>query len=155
SSATTDGAGHFVIRGLPNGGYRLHAARSSGGRYEWGQQGTPAKVGDKNVRITLPADGSVVGRLVVEGGSAPKYATVQLGYQPSTPATSDGTFKLEAVAPGKYDLYVRGHDFAEFIQHDVEVKPGKPTDVGTLTLLRGRKLVGKVIDAAGNAVPGA
>ncbi|HEX5060756.1 MAG TPA: carboxypeptidase regulatory-like domain-containing protein [Kofleriaceae bacterium] len=154
SSATTDGAGHFVIRGLPDGGYRLRAARSTGGRYDWGQQGTPAKVGDKNVKITLAAEGSIVGKLVVEGGGAPKLATVQVGSQPSTPASADGTFKLEDVAPGKYDLHVRGHDFAEFIQHDVEVKPGKPTDVGTLTLMRGRKLVGKVIDAGGNPVPG-
>jgi hypothetical protein len=50
---------------------------------------------------------------------------------------------------------VRGPEFAEFVQRDVEVKPGKPTDVGTLTLVRGRKLVGKVVDGAGNAVPGA
>ncbi|HEY5947681.1 MAG TPA: carboxypeptidase regulatory-like domain-containing protein, partial [Kofleriaceae bacterium] len=155
SSATTDGAGHFAIRGLPDGSYRLRAARSTGGRYDWGQQGTPAKVGDKNVKITLAADGSVVGKLVLENGNAPKLATVQLGYQPSTPANSDGTFKLVGVAPGKYDLRVHGAEFTEFVQRDVEIKPGKPTDVGTLTLLRGRKLVGKVIDAAGNAVPGA
>jgi uncharacterized GH25 family protein len=155
SSATTDGAGRFSIRGLPEGSYRLRAARATGGRYDWGQQGTPAKVGDKNIKITLAADGSVVGKLVLEGAGAPKAAIVQLGYQPSTPAAADGTFKLEGVAPGKYDLRVRGADFAEFTQRDVEVKPGKPTDVGTLTLVRGRKLVGKVIDAAGNAVPGA
>jgi protocatechuate 3,4-dioxygenase beta subunit len=155
SSATTDGAGRFTIRGLPDGEYRLRAARATGGRYDWGQQGTPAKVGDKNVKITLAADGSVVGKLVLENGSAPKHATVQLGYQPSTPAKSDGTFALADIAPGKYDLHVRGPEFAEFVQRDVEVKPGKPTDVGTLTLMRGRKLVGKVIDGAGNAVPGA
>jgi protocatechuate 3,4-dioxygenase beta subunit len=155
SSATTDGAGKFTIRGLPEGEYRLRAARSSGGQYEWGQQGTPAKTGDKAVKITLAADGSVVGKLVLENGNAPKLATVQVGYQPSTPSAADGTFTLTAVAPGKYDLHVRGPDFAAFVQRDVEVKPGKPTDVGTLTLTRGRKLVGKVIDAAGNAVPGA
>jgi hypothetical protein len=155
SSSTTDGAGHFTIRGLPDGAYRLRAAHANGGRYDWGQQGTPAKVGDKNVKLTLAADGSVVGKLVLENGSAPKAATVQLGYQPSSPANADGTFKLDGVSPGKYDLHVRGHDFAEFVQHDVEVKPGKPTDVGSLTLVRGRKLVGKVIDAGGNAVPGA
>lgn len=155
SSATTDGAGTFAIRGLPDGSYRLRAARSTGGRFDWGQQGTPAKVGDTNVRIVLAAEGSIVGKLVVEGGNAPKLATVQLGYQPSTPANADGTFKLEGAAPGKYDLHVRGPDFATFVQRDVEVKPGKPTDVGTLTLVRGRKLVGKVVDASGTAVPGA
>jgi protocatechuate 3,4-dioxygenase beta subunit len=155
SSATTDGAGHFTIRGLPDGGYRLRAAKSSGGRYDWGQHGTPAKVGDKNVKIILAADGSIVGKLVLESGSAPKLATVQVGNKPGTPANADGTFKLPEVTPGTYDLHVRGADFAELIQHDVEVKPGKPTDVGTLTLMRGRKLIGKVVDSAGNAVVGA
>lgn len=155
SSATSDGAGRFTIRGLPDGAYRLRAARASGGMFEWGQQGTPAKTGDKNIKITLAADGSVIGKLALENGSAPKLATIQLGYKPGTPAAGDGTFKLTDVAPGKYDLRVRGPDFAEFVQRDVEVKPGKPTDLGTLTLMRGRKLVGKVIDGAGNAVPGA
>ena len=155
SSATTDGAGKFTIRGLPDGAYRLRAARSSGGRYDWGQQGTPAKTGDTNVKITLAANGSVVGKLALEGGSAPKLANVQLGFQPSTPATGDGTFKLAEVAPGTYDLRVRGPEFAEFVQRDVEIKPGKETDVGTLTLVRGRKVAGRVVDASGNAVAGA
>jgi protocatechuate 3,4-dioxygenase beta subunit len=155
SSATTDGAGRFTIRGLPDGAYRVRAARASGGRYDWGQQGTPAKVGDKNVKITLPADGSITGKLALENGGTPKSASVQLGYQTSTPMNSDGTFALNDVAPGTYDLHVRGPEFAEFVQRDVEVKPGKPTDVGTLTLMRGRKLTGRVVDANGTAVPGA
>lgn len=155
SSSTTDGDGRFTIRGLPEGEYRLRASRSAGGRYDWGQQGTPAKTGDKDVRITLPANGSIVGKLQLEGGNAPKLANVQVGYQPAVPSDKDGAFKLPELAPGKYDLHVRGPEFAAFVQRDVEVKPGQPTDVGTLTLVRGRKLVGRVIDAAGNAVPGA
>ena len=155
SSATTDGAGRFTVRGLPDGAYRLRAARQSNGMYDWGQQGTRAKTGDTHVKITLVADGSVVGKIVMESGGAPKLASVQLGWQPSTPANPDGTFKLGDITPGKYDLHVRGPDFAELIHRDVEVKPGKPTDVGTLTVMRGRKLAGRVVDSQGNAVPGA
>jgi hypothetical protein len=59
------------------------------------------------------------------------------------------------VTPGKYDVHVQGPEFAPFIQHDVEIKPGKQTDLGTLTLVRGRKLTGRVVDAKGAAVPGA
>src|SRR5690606_36964509 len=40
-------------------------------------------------------------------------------------------------------------------QRDVKIEPGKTTDVGTLTLVRGRKLTGTVVDAAGKPVPGA
>lgn len=155
SSSMTDGDGRFAIRGLPEGEYRLRASRSAGGRYDWGQQGTPAKTGDKDVRIVLAANGSIVGRLQLDSGDVPKLASVQVGYQPSVPADTKGEFKLPELAPGKYDLYVRGPEFAVFVQRDVEVKSGQPTDVGTLTLVRGRKLVGRVVDASGNAVPGA
>ncbi len=51
SSATTDGAGEFAIHGLPDGAYRLWAARARAAAMRgWGQQGTPAKTGDKNVK---------------------------------------------------------------------------------------------------------
>ena len=155
SSGTTDGAGAFVIRGLPEGGYRVWAGRSAGGQREWGEQGVKAKAGDKNVKITLTSPGIVVGKIVLENGNAPKLAAVRLGQHPSTPAANDGTFKLTDVAPGKHDLRIHGPEFAEFIQRDVDVQAGKTTDLGTIKVLRGRKLVGKVVDATGAAVAGA
>ena len=155
SSATTDGAGAFTIHGLPDGDYRVWAARAAGGQREWGEQGVKAKTGDKNVKVTLTSPGTVVGTLVLETGSAPKLAAVRLGQHPSTPSSSDGTFKLLDVAPGKHDLRIHGAEFAEFIQRDVNVQAGKTTDLGTIKLLRGRKLVGRVVDPSGAAVAGA
>ncbi|HTL37242.1 MAG TPA: carboxypeptidase regulatory-like domain-containing protein [Kofleriaceae bacterium] len=157
SSAATDGAGHFTIRGLPDGGYRVRASRRSSGfdYYEWGQNGVAAKTGDKNVRITLSSPGSIVGKVVVEGGDAPKLGRIQVGYQAPAQVAPDGTFELKEVSAGKHDITVRGANFATFIQHDVEVKPGKPTDVGTITVTRGRRVTGKVVDASGTPVPGA
>src|SRR5262249_13089325 len=70
SSTTSDGAGAFTIHGLPDGGYRVWASRSSGNR-DWGRQGTPAKAGDKNVRIVLPATGSLVGKVVIANNPTP------------------------------------------------------------------------------------
>ncbi len=157
SSSTTDGGGRFTIRGLPDGAYRLRAARSQGnGFYDWGQDGVPAKTGASNVKITLAAPGSVVGKLVLETTNAPPIlANVQLGSQPAVAANKDGTFTLTDVTPGKWDLYVRGPEFAVLTKRDVTVAPGKPTDIGTLTLVRGRKVVGRVVDASGAAVAGA
>jgi uncharacterized GH25 family protein len=155
SSATTGGAGEFVIRGLPDGAYKIWAARRSGGFADWGQQGTSAKTGDKDVRITLAAAGSLVGKVAVAGDSAPpKFVTVALGYQMPTPAT-DGAFQINDVAPGTYDVTFRGLDFADLIKHDVKIEPGKPTDLGTVTVMRGRRLTGRVVDKAGAPVAGA
>ena len=153
SSATTDGAGGFAIRGIPDGTYRLWAARAAR-QNEWGERGVAAKTGDKNVRVVLSAGGTLVGKLVIAGGAAPKLAHVQLGYQAPTPAV-DGAFTIKDVTPGPYSVTFRGAEFAELIKHDIEIKPGATTDLGTVTLHRGRKLSGKVIDGSGNAVANA
>ena len=156
SSATTDGAGGFTIRGLPDGDYRLWAARHTGSFQDgWGKQSTPAKVGDTKVKIVMPAAGSLVGKLALETGAAPKLAYVQVGAQPGTPADKTGAFRIEELEPGPYDMHVFGPEFAELIKHDVKIEAGKTTDLGTITVVRGRRLVGKVVDGSGAPVAGA
>jgi protocatechuate 3,4-dioxygenase beta subunit len=156
SAATTDGAGSFALHGLPDGSYRLSAARHSVSFDEsWGKQSTPAKSGDKNVKITLGAPGTLVGRLALETGAAPKLGYIQVGQRPATPTTATGTFELGDLEPGPYDLHVFGPEFAEYVKHDIKIEPGKTTDVGTLTVVHGRKLVGKVVDNSGAPVAGA
>ncbi|HUJ63712.1 MAG TPA: carboxypeptidase regulatory-like domain-containing protein [Kofleriaceae bacterium] len=155
SSTTTDGAGGFVIRGVPDGSYRLWAARHATGFDEgWGKQSTPARAGDKGVRIVLPASGRVVGKLALDNGSAPTLAYVRLGVVPSTPASA-GAFAIEDVAPGTYDLEIVGPEFAQLVKHDVKIEPGKTTDLGTIAVGRGRQLIGRVVDATGTPVAGA
>lgn len=155
SSATTDGGGNFKIHGLPDGGYRLWAARASAGFQEWGQQGTTAKTGDTNVKITLAAPGGLKGTIVIDGVTEPPtMSNVSIGSQPSTPAQK-GVFEIKDVTPGTYDVTFRGPEFAEFVKRDVKIEPGKTTDLGKVTVFRGRKLVGKVVDKAGNAIAGA
>jgi protocatechuate 3,4-dioxygenase beta subunit len=156
SSASTDGAGKFAVRGLPDGAYRLWAARHASGFEDgWGKQSTPAKVGDKNVKIVLAAPGTLVGKLALETGAAPKLAYIEIGQGAATPASPTGAFQIGELAPGPYDLHAWGPEFAEYIKHDVKIEPGKTLDLGTLTVVRGRKLVGKVVDGSGAPVPGA
>jgi uncharacterized GH25 family protein len=154
SSATTDGGGNFTLHGLPDGGYRLWAARSTGMNDGWGMQSTPAKTGDKAVRIVLPAPGGLTGKIVLEGGKPPSLANVQAGAHPATPAPG-GVFTLKDLAPGTYDVTLHGPEFAEYVKHDVEVKPGAVTDLGTITVPRGRSLAGRVVDGSGTPVAGA
>ena len=85
------------------------------------------------------------GKIVVDGGDAPKAARVMVGYQAPVQVGEDGSFKIAEVSAGKHDLNIYGANFAAFIQHDVEVKPGKQTDVGTITTGAAADLV--VLDA--------
>lgn len=151
SSATTDGDGVFTVHGLPDGAYRLWAARSSTNMWqEWGQHGTSAKTGDVDVKITLPAPGGLKGSLSITGAdkSVPTTASVQIGQQAPTPV-NDGTFEMNEVSPGTYDVMIRGPEFSEYIRRDVKIEPGKTTDLGTIELVRGRRLTGKVVDKSG------
>ncbi|MBA3818450.1 MAG: carboxypeptidase regulatory-like domain-containing protein, partial [Deltaproteobacteria bacterium] len=155
SPATTDGAGTFKITGLPDGTYKLWAARSSNGGFAgFGKQSTSAKTGDTAVRITLSTPGGIKGTIVVEGRGAPKQATVGIGWQPPTPA-EDGAFELKDLEPGSHDVSIRGLDFAPLVKRDIKVAPGKVTDLGTVTVHRGRIVKGKVVDAKGKPVAGA
>lgn len=156
SSATTDGAGAFKITGLPDGAYRLWAARASAGGWGgWGgREATSAKTGDKNVKIKLSSPGSIKGSIAIDGLGPPKIATVAVGWQAPTPA-QDGKFEIKELDPGTYDLTIRGPDFALFIKRDVIVEAGKTFDAGTITVHRGRKITGRVVDKSGKPVSGA
>jgi Carboxypeptidase regulatory-like domain len=155
SSTTSGGDGSFTIHGLPDGSYKLSAARGGNSQRDWGQDGTKAKVGDKSVKIVLSAPGILVGKLMIDGQTAPPaLATVQLGRTGTTPI-ADGVFTVKDLTPGTYDVTFRGVDFAEFIKRDVKIDAGQTTDLGTVTVMRGRKLVGKVVDNTGAAVANA
>lgn len=155
SSDTTDGGGAFQLHGLPDGKYRLWASRTQAGFGQiFGNAGTQAATGDTTVRIVLPKPGGVSGELAFADGKAPALATVQVGIAPPT-STTDGAFEILDLPPGKHDLRVRGPDFAELTRRDVVIEAGKTTDLGTITLSRGRRVAGKVVDAEGAAVAGA
>jgi uncharacterized GH25 family protein len=155
TTASTDGAGAFTLRGLPEGSYRIRAVRSGSGFGGWAEQSIAAKTGDKNVKLTLPAPAVLVGKVALESGQPPMLANVQLGYHPATPAGTDGAFRIEDLEPGKYDVRILGPEFAQLTKRDVELEAGKTTDLGTVTVARGRKLTGRVIDPSGAPVAGA
>jgi len=154
SSATTDGGGAFKITGLPDGAYKLWAQRPGGNFGGWGNQNTTAKTGDKNVKITVASPGGIKGTIAIDGGGAPKVATVAIGWQPPTPA-QDGKFELKELDPGTYDVTFRGPEFAVTIKRDIKVEAGKTVDMGTVTVYRGRKISGRVLDGKGKPVAGA
>jgi uncharacterized GH25 family protein len=155
SSATTDGDGQFKITGLPDGAYRLWAMRPGAGSWGWGgRENTPAKTGDKNVKITLSSPGTIKGSIAIAGVGTPRIASAAIGWQAPTPA-QDGKFEIKELDPGTYDVTLRGPEFAVFTKRDVVVEAGKTVDLGTITVARGRKIAGRVVDKAGRGVAGA
>ncbi len=154
STATTDGAGAFTVHGLPEGAYKVRAQRGGGDQWERAMEGTSAKTGDQNVKLVLATPGSIKGLIVKSDGSSPSIAMVRAGIKASTPANA-GAFVVDEIDPGSYDVTFHGPEFGDVIKHDIKVEAGKPTDMGTITVARGRVLSGRVTDSANNPVAGA
>ncbi len=156
STTVTDGGGHFVLRGLSQGSYRLRASRSAGSFRARMNAGVKARTGDENVEIVLGNDGGIKGRLVFAEGGNPVEFSLALNIPPGIPVTSqDGSFEIPGIAPGSYRLTIRGSNFAETVVPQVSVEEDKVTDLGTIKVRRGRTLTGRVMTEDGSPVPGA
>ena len=147
----TDSAGKFTLTGLAHGRYEISAALAhSTGR---GQPSVEATTGDTNVKIVLQPEGGVKGTVAFTDGTNPPMFTI--GPPTSTQAfnAGNGTFQLDGMAPQTYELTVRGPTFQSRTV-GVTVASGKITDVGTITVTKGRMIAGTVV-ASGRPVPGA
>lgn len=154
SSTTTSGGGEFAFRTLPDGAYWLWLGPSSADTDASLRTGAAAKTGASDVRLVLTAPGLVKGTIVAEGASSALLAVVQVGSRPAV-QTTRGTFSVDELAPGTYDVVIRGGDFPELTLRDIRVESGKVTDVGTIKVPRGRTLRGRVVDHTGAPVAAA
>ncbi|MDQ3370973.1 MAG: carboxypeptidase-like regulatory domain-containing protein, partial [Myxococcota bacterium] len=152
--ALTDGAGTFKLAGLAPGSYTVSAAPASS-RSRRGPgvgDGQTAKTGDTNVRIVLPPEGGVKGKVALADGSSPSVFSVAVGMT-SQVGNADGTFVLDGLPPQPYELAVRGPSF-QTRAVTITVESGKTADAGTITVEKGRSIGGHVV-ADGRPVPGA
>jgi uncharacterized GH25 family protein len=156
----TDAGGRFTLTGLAPGSYMIYASRSQSRAGMAGPmargpvgEGTVAETGAKNLRIVLQPEGGVKGKVAFADGSAPPLFTVQLGFTQQSFSGTEGAFKLDGIPPQKYDFSVRGPTF-EARSLQVTIEPGKVTDLGTLTVVKGRILAGIVV-VDGKPVPNA
>jgi hypothetical protein len=105
------------------------------------------------VRLVLQAGGAIHGRLAYASGGAPNRFTIALGLSaPHAIASDDGSFALGDVPAGTVRLVASGADFVASTVPELVVEPGKDTDVGTLTVARGRSISGHVVDRNGRPV---
>jgi len=153
-----DGAGRFSLGGLPPGAYRLRAARPGAveDALEVGA-GLAVEPGAREVRVVVPEDGVVRGRVAYKDGSTPGLFAVGFGTANPAPfASPDGAFRLR-VPGGKQAISVTGPSFLprQLAAVDVEAGQGKDTDLGTITVEQGRSISGRVLRADGTPVDGA
>jgi hypothetical protein len=151
--AITDDDGRFVLRGLPGVPLRLCVKPPGIARPPLWSRCLIAKLGDRDVEIKLVSGGRLIGRVVVDhSDTPPKDLSVSVGFQLAATPHRDGSFQLNEIPPGTYDLLFYSPDFTVFGKHDVEIKSGTTTDLGTITAMPGRTLVGRVVDSSGTPV---
>ncbi|HEY3357292.1 MAG TPA: carboxypeptidase-like regulatory domain-containing protein [Polyangia bacterium] len=108
---TTDVQGRFACRGLPPGGVHVSATRP-GANYNihpgLRADAKNAKVGDENLEIVIPDDGSLSGRVRLAGGGPAKEYTLSLvnGLKPHLFRTEDGAFTLDELAAMTYEMKI-------------------------------------------------
>jgi len=155
SSATTNVRGELSIADLPAGEYGVWP----GAGRDASRSMTSAKTGDVALRLVMPRPGAITGKVVfADTGEGVDDFTVDVqprgGDEGATPG-EQGAFEVRDLSPGVYTVRISGRGFLDANQGDVRVDAGKPTDVGTIAVSRGRTLTGRVVDPAGRGVAGA
>lgn len=153
--AITDAAGAFSFGGLPPGRYTVRAARPGAPPAALAlHAGVDAAPGDAALRVVLPRETVVRGRVTVKDRGAPELFAISVdGTQPTPFSTEDGAFEIVAPA-GEHNLFVSGPAFVTALER-VTVKDGAATDVGTIEVIPGRSISGRVVDSSGAPVEGA
>ncbi|MDQ3301660.1 MAG: carboxypeptidase-like regulatory domain-containing protein, partial [Myxococcota bacterium] len=148
----TDQGGAFRFAGLPAGSYRIRAARPGASEAALSlAAGIVAQPNGAPVKLVVPADGRVIGKVAFADGKAPAAFHLTLGWTHPTPfAAKDGAFALPAPG-GTHMLTISGLGFVEQ-RREVAISDGKDTDVGTITVAAGRSISGRVLDDTGAPV---
>lgn len=164
SNALSDAGGRFEFTGLQEKDYVVSASppgvsTSRRGRFRGrDDNAVNAKVGDTDVRVELEAMGTITGKVAFADGSVPEIFTVSTGgfRSPARPfATRDGAFSVGDLAPSSYRVVIRGAGFDDKHLSPTEVAAGQSVDLGTITVVKGRSVSGRVVDASGGPVQNA
>jgi uncharacterized GH25 family protein len=146
-----DQAGGFTFAGLPDGTYRVRAARPGAAEAAIAlTPGVVAKPGAAPIKVVVAADGRAVGKIELQGKAPAAFALTLGSTNPVPFATKDGSFALPA-AGGTFPLTVSGPGFVELTK-TVTIEEGKDTDLGTIKVTAGRSISGRVLDESGTPV---
>jgi len=150
----TDAAGRFTLTGLAAGQYRLTASPATRAPRRGGfRDGVIATTGDRDVKLVVQPDGAVKGKVAYADGGAPDLFTVSIQQNEQSFLGNAGAFQLDGIAPGSYQLAVRGPGFQNTAV-GVTITASTTADAGTITVVKGRTIAGIVV-ADGQPVPDA
>ncbi len=157
ASAIADGAAQFTLTGLEPGAYTVRAIRPGEASEVLDMRpGVRVDAGAAGAKIVVDDLSTVVGKVTFADGSAPRDVSVQIGdAAPRWSSDPAGAFRLEGVPTGKVFVRVDGPELVAEALTEVTLAAGEVTDLGTITVQRGRKLAGVVVDASGQPVAGA
>jgi hypothetical protein len=144
ASVSTTEDGSFRIGPLKSGRYELHA-------FGWGMECSSmpvnANAGDEGVSLKLRSGGNIEGKLVDASGNESLHGEIMYKHRDTTmngctftPTHPDGTFRLEGLGPGTYDLVARIGDGRFAMSRDIVVEAGVRVSGIVLALERGAKL---------------
>ncbi|HEV8232674.1 MAG TPA: carboxypeptidase regulatory-like domain-containing protein [Thermoanaerobaculia bacterium] len=170
--ARTDAKGRFRIAGLASRRYTVRAAKTD--YLPVSMPGIVAVVAQPaNVAIALQKASAIAGRVTDESGAPVPGARVRIARdtnvralmrggpsaflgRPGVTSGPDGTFRLRGLSAEKnVTLEAAKTGYATAKRHGVTVKPGETVKDVALILKRGLEARGRVVDAAGQPIPGA
>jgi RNA polymerase sigma factor (sigma-70 family) len=148
----TDQGGAFRFPGLPEGSYRVRAARPGATEAALAlSDGVVTKPSGAPIKIVVAADGRVIGKVQLAGGKPPLAFSITLGSTNPLPfATKDGAFAVTAAA-GTYPVTISGLGFVATTR-EASISEDKDADLGTITVNPGRSISGRVVDEHGAPV---
>jgi protocatechuate 3,4-dioxygenase beta subunit len=158
-TATTDGMGAFVLRGMGPASYEIDVSRE-GTTYLAESVELKVERDVENVRVVLPAGGTIEGTLVDSAGVAVSGVNVEADSKRQSRgrrSRDDGTFAITALSPGEYKVRAE-HRRAPGTRDDdpqgttVRVKAGEATRVKLVIESERGEIHGRVIGAQGEAI---
>ncbi len=171
SGTITDTNGHFSVGPLMPGtykltaGYHLQSIRPSQPKISASQEARP---GEKDVHLVMDPHGGIKGRIRTKNEETPKGFQIWYAHfhpmarsmmtavgDPLSFSNEDGSFLLQGIPTGRFELWVVSDSFKSFTKKDIEVSAGKISDVGTLIAESGRSIRGTVVNRHHEPIEGA
>ncbi|MHC5049725.1 MAG: carboxypeptidase regulatory-like domain-containing protein [Planctomycetota bacterium] len=154
-STVTEKDGSFSLAGLPEGEYRVRSRLPIGGPQVASE---PVAAGASDLVLELPAPGALAGTVVDTEGNP--VTSFELHITPPEgdvvrvrEASGDGTFRVDGVAPGRYEVLVQTSVGRSAALSPV-VAPGEATGGLELQVTAGETVWGSVLFKDGAPAPG-